>query len=165
MATKDMDDPMDLGPFFQSYILQNPFSSLMVAPKKENDVEVKLRTPKPKILPLAPSTTSHDAPCDALAVPPAGDRGKVKPTVSNEVSKVLRDTPKAHIGSNFHFAMMLRHFKVSDIHRDIQKWFVELRCFSLFVWLHQFKRWEFSLCCDEFVNNIDTLAAGCSTTY
>ena len=124
MGTKDMDDPMDLGPFFQSYILQNPFSSLMVAPKKENDVEVKLLSPKPKILPLAPSTTSHDATCDVPVPPPDGDRGKAKPTVSNDVARVLRDTPKAHIGSNFHFAMMLRHFKVSDIHRDIQKWFV-----------------------------------------
>ena len=135
-----MDDPMDLGPFFQSYVLQNPFSTLMV-PKTENKDTIKCNVPKincsvpkTKVLAVTPSTTSHDTKCDILVLPPASENGKMKPTM-NDISSLVTDTPKAHIGSNFHFAMMLRHFKVSDIHRDIQKWFVERCCFYLFIQL------------------------------
>ena len=120
MGTKDSDDPMDLGPFFQSYVLQNPFSSLMVTPKKEDKGKCNAHKPK-STTPTMPSTP-HDTKRRVPVLPPASENGRIKPPV---VDIALVDTPKAHIGSNFHFAMMLRHFKVSDIHRDIQKWFVQ----------------------------------------
>lgn len=70
MAAKSCDDPMDLGPFLQNYVLRNPFHEFMLGSSQLSDVHPKTTDQlEPKICAM-PSSNGNQGTVDMISMPP-----------------------------------------------------------------------------------------------
>lgn len=114
MGSRSAEDPMDLGPFMQNYVLNNPFNQLSAGRAKARKA---LREKKNSEGNKSEPTTST-APPKTAPTPPRGDDIKVL----RHAAKFVKDTPKGHFGSNIAFASSLKNNYVSVGYVDVQDW-------------------------------------------
>ena len=95
------DDPVDLGPFMQAYVLKNPFSA------EEKD-------PPNSSSPFKTDTPVLQTPPGPQPLVPAKDNNGMLPL----------DTGKAHYGSNIQFSEMIRDRNLPIKYVKVKMWWV-----------------------------------------
>ena len=146
MGSRNSDDPMDLGPFLQNYVMKNPFDQIALAADKDNPgppkSAEKATRPKDKYVPILPKPVPVDkaenseelllkrVKCEEQEEEEDKENGScgISPEVGGDCEDRDCSSPHGpghiggHVGSNIAYAMNLRHNRVSEVHIEPQHW-------------------------------------------